>query len=249
MTHWRLLGDAQLRYVHPIEDVGEDVARLQWGNVCFVIFSGTLYEAILSHFPEFQPNPQWPFARMPLATAPSGISIHFPLYGSPRAASAVEQLAQCGFSRLIGIGLCGGISPLLNIGNIVAPIAAIRGDAASLHYAPIEYPAAADFPLLSLCVRTLEDLGKIYTGIQYSTDALYRETHEQIAFWERMGAQSIDMECSTFFAVCHALHISACWIGVVSDLLLEGEHQGSIQGVNVVETVVAIFRRLITLQL
>ncbi len=67
------------------------------GKSCFIVFSGTLYDRIMpSRFVPIFPNTLWPFTRMPLAPTKQGWAVHFPLYGSSRATSAVEQLAFCG---------------------------------------------------------------------------------------------------------------------------------------------------------
>jgi len=245
---WRLLGDASHRYVEPEEDLGEGGGRSEsWiiEGTCFVIFSGSLYERILKDFPEFKPNPEWPFRRMPLATSANGISIHFPLYGSPRAANSVEQLSKAGASRLIGLGFCGSLHSSLTIGSIMAPTGCVRGDAVSLHYAPVEFPAVPDFDLLSDCLGAIQNGTHIRKGVQYSTDALYRETHEQILFWHHCGVLSIDMECSAFLTISHNLGVQACWLGVVSDYLENGQHVGSISGVDVMETATALFKDIL----
>jgi uridine phosphorylase len=184
--------------------------------------------------------------RMPVATTiDKRASIHFPLYGSPRAATAIEQLHFCGVKQIIGIGLCGAISSELEIGDVVAPTACVRGDAVSLHYAPIELPATADFNLLSNSFNSISDKFTVHNGIQYSTDALYRETHEQIQLWESMGVLSIDMECSTLFSVSQALGIRSCWYGVVSDIIRDKKHIGSVGGFDVLKIGSELFGELI----
>ena len=112
---WRRLGKGAERYVVPEEDFNGMKPSI--GKSCFMVFSGTLYDRIMtsSCVPIF-PNTLWPFTRMPLATTEQGVAVHFPLYGSSRAASAVEQLAFCGVETTVGLGLCGSIASHLEIG-------------------------------------------------------------------------------------------------------------------------------------
>jgi purine-nucleoside phosphorylase len=243
MPDWRLLGSPEERYVEPSSDllVGGASAPPVVGKTVYVVFSGSLYEALAERLPEFAENHAWPLARMPLRTFEETSSIHFPLYGSPRAAAAVEQLVYCGAERLVGLGLCGSLGPELAIGDLVAPAGCVRGDAASYHYLPPEIPALPARPLLEGLVAGLP----VREPLQYTTDALYRETHEQIAFWRGHGVETIDMESATFLAVSHALGARACWIGVVSDVLEDGAHHGSIGGESVIPTAAETFAAMI----
>jgi purine-nucleoside phosphorylase len=243
MPDWRLLGSPEERYVEPSSDllVGGASAPPVVGTTVYVVFSGSLYEALAERLPEFVENPAWPLARMPMRTFEETSSIHFPLYGSPRAAAAVEQLVYCGAERLVGLGLCGSLASELAIGDLVAPAACVRGDAASYHYLPPEIPALPARPLLEGLVAGLP----VREPLQYTTDALYRETHEQIAFWRGHGVETIDMESATFLAVSRALGARACWIGVVSDVLEDGAHHGSIGGESVIPTAAETFAAMI----
>ncbi|MFB0953678.1 MAG: uridine phosphorylase, partial [Aeromonadaceae bacterium] len=65
--------------------------------------------------------------------------------GGPSTSIAVEELAQLGVRTFLRIGTTGAIQPHINVGDVLISTAAVRLDGASLHFAPLEFPAAADF--------------------------------------------------------------------------------------------------------
>ena len=65
--------------------------------------------------------------------------------GGPSAAIAMEELHKCGADTFIRTGTCGGIDLNVQSGDIVVATGAIRAEHTSREYAPIEFPAVADF--------------------------------------------------------------------------------------------------------
>ena len=65
--------------------------------------------------------------------------------GGPSASIAMEELHQLGADTFIRTGTCGGIDLNVKSGDIVVATGAIRYEHTSLEYAPIEFPAVADF--------------------------------------------------------------------------------------------------------
>ena len=65
--------------------------------------------------------------------------------GGPSAAIALEELTKLGAHTFVRVGTCGGIDTNVKSGDIVIAQAAIRAEGTSKEYAPIEFPAVADF--------------------------------------------------------------------------------------------------------
>ena len=67
-------------------------------------------------------------------------------YRRPSTSIAVEELAQLGIRTFLRIGTTGAIQANINVGDVLVTTAAVRLDGASLHFAPMEFPAVADSP-------------------------------------------------------------------------------------------------------
>ena len=67
--------------------------------------------------------------------------------GGPSASIAMEELHKCGADTFIRTGTCGGIDLDVQSGDIVVATGAIRFEHTSLEYAPIEFPAVADWEI------------------------------------------------------------------------------------------------------
>ena len=94
--------------------------------------------------------------------------------GGPSAAIALEELAKAGVKTAIRIGTCGGIHLDVVPGDLVIPTAAVRMEGTSKEYAPIEFPAAADFEVLSALAKAAEENRfRFHTGIIQSKDSFY----------------------------------------------------------------------------
>ena len=79
---------------------------------------------------------------VPVAVCSTGI-------GGPSAAIAMEELVECGADTFIRVGTSGGIVDKVKGGDIVIATGAIRQEGTSREYLPIEFPAVADFAVVS----------------------------------------------------------------------------------------------------
>src|SRR2546426_10229725 len=68
--------------------------------------------------------------------------------GSPSTAIAVEELAAVGATTFIRVGTTGSIQSHVGFGDLVVATAAVRGEGTTPGYAPLGYPAVADFGLV-----------------------------------------------------------------------------------------------------
>ncbi|MFC6718735.1 nucleoside phosphorylase [Natrialbaceae archaeon GCM10025810] len=94
--------------------------------------------------------------------------------GSPSAAIAVEELARVGVDTFVRVGSCGAIQPEMDVGDLVITTGAVRQEGTSDEYVREDYPATADYEVVSALVAAAERLGYDYhTGITMSADSFY----------------------------------------------------------------------------
>ena len=139
--------------------------------------------------------------------------------GGPSAAIAMEELVKIGADTFLRTGTCGGIHLDVKPGDIVVATGAVRYEHTSLEYAPIEYPAVADFELTAALKQASEALGfYTHTGIvqckdsfygQHSPEAspVYYELQHKWESWKRLGVKASEMESAALFVVANELHV------------------------------------------
>ena len=137
--------------------------------------------------------------------------------GGPSAAIAMEELHKCGADTFLRTGTCGGIALEVQAGDVVVATGAIRYEHTSLEYAPIEFPAVADFQVTNALVEATKKLGyPLHTGIvqckdsfygQHSPEAspVYYELQQKWESWKRLGVLASEMESAALFVVAAAL--------------------------------------------
>ncbi len=157
-------------------------------------------------------------SNMRCATADGITIINFGM-GSPNAAIIMDLLSAIKPKACLFLGKCGGISPKTQRGDLVLPIAGIRGEGTSNDYFPPEVPALPAFMLQRAVSSTIRDLGFDYwTGTVYTTNRRVWE-HDD-AFKERLRitrAMAVDMETATLFTCGFANHIPTGALLLVSD--------------------------------
>ena len=155
---------------------------------------------------------------MPSATVDGITMINFGM-GSPNAATVMDLLSAIAPKAVVFLGKCGGLKRKNELGDLVLPIAAIRGEGTSDDYLPREVPALPAFALQRALSTMIRDLGHDYwTGTVYTTNRRVWE-HDN-AFKEtlrRMRCMAIDMETATIFAAGFANRIPCGALLLVSD--------------------------------
>ena len=98
--------------------------------------------------------------------------------GGASASIAMEELVKIGADTFIRVGTCGGMQIPVKSGDLVIATGAIRMEGTSREYAPIEYPAVADFHMVQALVQAAEK-GKYpyHVGVVQCKDAFYGQ-HE-----------------------------------------------------------------------
>lgn len=136
------------------------------------------------------------------ATA-DGISIINFSMGSPNAATIMDLLSAIAPKAVLFLGKCGGLKKRNKLGDLILPIAAIRGEGTSDDYFPPEVPAMPAFALQKAISTTIRDYKVDYwTGTVYTTNRRVWEHDEAFkTYLQEIRAYAIDMETATIFTV------------------------------------------------
>lgn len=139
---------------------------------------------------------------MDCATAGNISIINFGM-GSPTAATIMDLLSAIEPKAVLFLGKCGGLKRRHDIGDLILPIAAIRGEGTSNDYFPEEVPALPAFALQKAVSTTIRDYGVDYwTGTVYTTNRRVWEHDEEFKeYLQKVRAYAIDMETATIFTV------------------------------------------------
>lgn len=133
--------------------------------------------------------------------------------GGPSAAIAMEELVNIGADTFIRVGTCGGMQPEVLSGDLVIATGAVRAEGTSREYAPIEYPAVADFGVVNALVKAAENSKlRYHVGVAQCKDSFYgqHDPSSKPAFadleskweaWKRMGCLASEMESAALFIV------------------------------------------------
>jgi len=155
---------------------------------------------------------------MSCATAEGITIINFGM-GSPGAATVMDLLTAIEPEAVLFLGKCGGLKSKSGVGDLILPIAAIRGEGTSNDYLPPEVPALPAFALQKAISTTIRDYAKDYwTGTCYTTNRRVWEHDEEFkAYLQRIRAMAIDMETATIFTAGFANSIPTGALLLVSD--------------------------------
>ena len=139
--------------------------------------------------------------------------------GGPSASIAMEELHKLGADTFIRTGTCGGIDLDVKSGDIVVATGAIRFEHTSMEYAPIEFPAVADFNITAALMQASKSLGyTTHSGVVQCKDSfygqhspekspVYYELLNKWESWKRLGVKASEMESAALFVVAAALHV------------------------------------------
>ena len=149
--------------------------------------------------------------------------------GGPSTSIAVEELAQLGVRTFLRVGTTGAIQPHVNVGDMIVSTGSVRLDGASLHFAPMEFPAVADFEVATAMKAAVDESGAtVHMGVTASSDTFYPGQERYDTFsgrvvkrfqgsmqeWQDMGVLKLrNGICNTANYVCKFWSESGlcCW--------------------------------------
>jgi AMP nucleosidase len=137
---------------------------------------------------------------MQTATAENITIINFGM-GSAMAATCMDLLSAIETKAALFLGKCGGLKKVTKLGDIILPIAAIRGEGTSNDYIMPEIPALPSFRLqMAVATTIVKHQVDYWTGTVYTTNRRVWEHDEEFkAYLKKTRALGIDMETATIF--------------------------------------------------
>lgn len=155
---------------------------------------------------------------MPNATANGMTIINFGM-GSANAATMMDLLSAIEPKAVLFLGKCGGLKRKNQLGDLILPIAAIRGEGTSNDYFPSEVPALPAFSLQKAVSTTIRNHNCDYwTGTVYTTNRRVWEHDDEFkAYLRQLRCMAIDMETATIFTVGFYNQIPTGALLLVSD--------------------------------
>ncbi len=135
--------------------------------------------------------------------------------GAPQAVDTIEILKALGVQNIISVGMIGGYSNRIQVGDIVIPPFAYSEEGTSLHYYSDKDRFTPNQELFDKAICFIEN-HKQFPIV--STDAVYRQTFQKESLWRDKGAVGVDMETSALFSVGSYLGLKAVAILMVSDI-------------------------------
>lgn len=155
---------------------------------------------------------------MPCATHGGITMINFGM-GSANAATIMDLLSAVHPRAVLFLGKCGGIKKINKVGDLILPIAAIRGDGTSNDYMPPEVPALPAFNLQKAISNIIKEHGKDYwTGTVYTTNRRVWEHDDEFKeYLLKIRCMAVDMETATIFTTGFVNEIPTGALLLVSD--------------------------------
>lgn len=155
---------------------------------------------------------------MPSVTAGRITMINFGM-GSANAATIMDLLTAIKPKACLFLGKCGGLKKKNNLGDLILPIAAIRGEGTSNDYLPPEIPALPYFNLQKAISTTIRDFGRDYwTGTVFTTNRRVWEHDDEFKqYLRKTRSMAIDMETATIFTAGFKNKIPTGALLLVSD--------------------------------
>ena len=151
------------------------------------------------------------------------VSLVGPIMGAPYAVALLDTLAAWGVQRFLFLGWCGSIAEQVHIGDVVVPDQAFIDEGTSRHYGvntPVSHRPPGELPVQVTTVLGQAGIAP-HTGAVWTTDAIYRETEQQVRRFQEKNALAVEMEVSALFSAARFRGVELCSVLVTSDLLYD----------------------------
>lgn len=179
----------------------------------------TNFRDYVNHFAEIMDTEVYGLDRpMQSATKDNITIVNFQM-GSPMAATIMDLLTAVMPKAVLFLGKTGCLKEYIGLGELILPIAAIRGEGTSNDYFPPEVPALPAFNLQKAISSTIRDYEREYwTGTVYTTNRRVWEHDEEFKqYLRKIRTTAVDMETATLFSVGFYNRIPTGALLMVSD--------------------------------
>ena len=127
------------------------------------------------------------------------VAVYRTVVGASSTVALMEEMHARGCKKFVFFGSCGVLNSELAPDALIVPTAAYRDEGTSYHYAPpgdyIEIKTAARLSQIFMELNLPHKSGKTWT-----TDAIYRETRNNMEKRRDEGCITVEMECSAIMA-------------------------------------------------
>ena len=139
--------------------------------------------------------------------------------GGPSAAIALEELVKVGGKYFIRVGTCGGMDLDVKSGDLVIATGGVRMEGTTREYAPIEFPAVANYDIVTALIEASRKLNMPYhVGVVECKDSFYGqhnpdlmpvnyELNNKWQAWLKLGCLASEMESAALFVVGSYLRV------------------------------------------
>ena len=139
--------------------------------------------------------------------------------GGPSAAIALEELVKVGGKYFIRVGTCGGMDLDVKSGDLVIATGAVRMEGTTKEYAPVEFPAVANYDIVTALIEASKKLNMPYhVGVVECKDSFYGQHSPEIMpvnyelqnkwnAWLKLGCLASEMESAALFVVGSYLRV------------------------------------------
>lgn len=122
--------------------------------------------------------------------------------GAPGCVAVIEDIFAMGAEKLIVFGTCGVLDSSIDDCSIIIPNKAMRDEGTSFHYAPHSNEIGVNPKYVDVFENILDHYNlKYHIGKVWTTDGIYRETHDKVKLRKSQGCICVDMECSALAAL------------------------------------------------
>jgi uridine phosphorylase len=201
-------------------------------GICILEFDGELTDSLVADGTA-RPCPTWACFHTAMFTLDvDGVECGIVprTIGGPYAVLVAEQLRVCGARVVFGLASAGRVDPALPLPCLVIADRAIRDEGTSFHYLPPAGTIEAPRPVVEALTAELAAFPlHVSSGVVWTTDAPYRETHAELARHAEAGALAVEMQAASLFAFAAARGVPVGLVAHVTNAVdYEGEpfHKG-----------------------
>lgn len=139
--------------------------------------------------------------------------------GAPGMAMALEVLIALGVQEFVFIGLAGSLQEEVEPADIVLCQEALCDDGTSPCYTAKETAKPHKTLFNALAKQLKADGHDFHIGRNWTTDAIFRETPQEVRHYQKQDTLTVEMETAAFYAICAKRKVKGAAAFVVSDVL------------------------------
>ncbi len=143
---------------------------------------------------------------------------------SPSGAIMGELVCAAETGHIIRTGSCGALQEDVSVGDLVVVTGSVRGEGTTPYYVPSNFSTVSDIKVTNALIEAIEKAGiKYHLGTVWTTDALLKETREQVEKMRGLKVKAVDMVSASLLTVAQLYEVKAGSVLAVSDNLITGE--------------------------